>query len=244
MAHLAVMEGQASWLTFEYMSRKMGRSLMDNPQVLQSMTSMMQASSGQFPVLDKAPLYLKESLLFPYVSGAIFQQKICEKMGKEAFAEVFRHPPVSTQQILHPEKYFERVAPLNTKLPQTQAARGLRKVIDGSFGEFDHRILLRQYGGTEAESLAVKWRGSAFQIVQRKGGETAVLMYASEWEDEEAARQFFRFYRSVLNGKWKRLKVESESANEIAGSGDDGRFVVKLEGNRVTSVEGMPNGRP
>jgi hypothetical protein len=241
MARLAVMEGQASWLTFEYLSRKMGKSLKDDPEYLQTMVSMMKASSGQFPVLDNTPPYLRETLLFPYTAGTMFQHRVYEKLGKESFAEVFRKPPVSTQQILHPEKYFEKVAPPPLKPPAVPSPKGLRKVIDGSFGELDHAILLRQYAGKDAEALAASWRASAFEILESKRRETAVLAYASEWEDEAAARKFFEAYRKVLQGKWKRFKPETESASELAGSGDDGRFVVRLEGKRVTSVEGLPS---
>ena len=65
-----------------------------------------------------------------------------------------------------------------------------------------------------------------------------MLLYASEWTDVEAAREAFRLYRLVLKGKWKNLKVDSESPTEVVGTGDDGPFRLKLEGTRVSSVEG------
>jgi hypothetical protein len=244
MAHLAVMEGQATWLTFEFFSKRMGRSLKDNPDLARRMAGSMQSTDGQYPVLDKAPLYMRETLLFPYTQGMLFQNRLVEKMGTAGFSEVFRRPPLSTQQILHPEKYFRRVEPSSPKPPAFPESRGWRKLIEGSFGELEHALLLRQYGGKEAEALAAKWKGSSFLIVEKKDSAGSMLAYVSDWEDRDAARQFFREYRVVLKGKWKKFEVESESENKLAGRGDDGRFQVTLEGARVSSLEGLPNGKP
>jgi hypothetical protein len=174
----------------------------------------------------------------------LFQNRLVEKMGTAGFSEVFRRPPLSTQQILHPEKYFRRVEPSSPKPPAFPESRGWRKLIEGSFGELEHALLLRQYGGKEAEALAAKWKGSSFLIVEKKDSAGSMLAYVSDWEDRDAARQFFREYRVVLKGKWKKFEVESESENKLAGRGDDGRFQVTLEGARVSSLEGLPNGKP
>ena len=41
------------------------------------------------PVFNSVPLYLRETLVFPYTEGGRFQNAVYEKMGKAAFAEVF-----------------------------------------------------------------------------------------------------------------------------------------------------------
>ncbi len=244
MARMAVMEGQASWLTFEILSRKMGRSLKDSPAFLKNMAETMNSSTGQFPVLDKAPLYMRETLMFPYTQGMLFQQGLVEKWDKAAFTEIFRRPPVSTQQILHPALYFTHVMPSRPKAPPLPDAHKYRKSFEGSLGELDHAMLLRQYAGKPAEALAEKWKGCAFQIVEEKRGNRAMLAYVSEWQSPEAAREFFAHYRSILKGKWKRFEIGSETPSKLTGVGDDGRFVVELDGARVTSLEGLPNEKP
>lgn len=107
LARLAVMEGQATWLMSEFLARRTGRSLKDAPMLVTLMSRASDLASGQYPVFSRAPLYLRETLMFPYRDGLLFQQAVIEKLGMAGFAEVFRKPPVSTQQILHPEKYFE-----------------------------------------------------------------------------------------------------------------------------------------
>src|SRR5581483_2859730 len=115
-ARLAIMEGQATWLMSEYLARKLGQSLKNSPSLVRMMSALSD-SSGQYPVFDNAPLYLRQTLIFPYTKGMLFQQAVIERDGDEGFAEVFRRAAASTQQILHPEKYFQGVQPVTPPLP-------------------------------------------------------------------------------------------------------------------------------
>ena len=63
-------------------------------------------------------------------------------------------------------------------------------------------------------------------------------MYAVEWDDAASAGRYFKLYRKVLEKKWKKLAIESESDTAFSGAGDDGHFLVQLTGNVVTSTEG------
>ena len=92
-ARLAVMEGQASWLMTVYLSKLSTGQAALPPGVLEMMSNAVENSASQYPVFSKAPLYLRESLVFPYTSGMLFQDAIYEKLGKESFSEVFRRPP-------------------------------------------------------------------------------------------------------------------------------------------------------
>lgn len=240
VARLAVMEGQATWVMSEYLARQTGQSLKDSPVLLQIMSNATEAASGQFPVMDRAPLYLRETLLFPYTKGLLFQHAAIERIGPGAFTEVFRRPPVSTQQILHPETYFGWVEPAKPALPALAEPRAWRTLTEGAVGELDHAILIRQFASeAEAASVAPSWRGGAFRLLESKAGKRLALLYASEWTTEEAARRFFGLYRLALKGKWKSFTIDAESATSLSGQGDDGCFLLRLEGARVTSVEGL-----
>src|ERR1700680_2729122 len=110
-ARMAVMEGQASWLMAAYLSKQAGGGPEVPPAILELMTQSIQASAEEYPVFSKAPLYIRESLTFPYAKGMLFQNEIYRNLGRESFSEIFRHPPVSTQQIRHPELYLAHKAP-------------------------------------------------------------------------------------------------------------------------------------
>lgn len=241
LARMAVMEGQATWLMSEYLTRSSGRSLRNLPMLVRLMARAGESSFGQFPMFDQAPLYLRVTLVFPYTQGMLFQQAVIEKKGAAAFTEVFRNPPLSTQQILHPEKYLAGQQPLRPPLPQIENQRAYKTVTDGALGELDHAVLIRQYAGEqESEALAPELRGGFFRLLE-SADHRVVLVYASEWSGEQAARRFFAAYEKVLRGKWKACTFESRSPEALAGRGDDGYFLVRLQGARVTSVEGLPS---
>ena len=240
-ARLAVMEGQATWMMSEYLARKNGQSLKDSPALVAMMSNLSDSGGGQYPVYESAPLYLRLTLVFPYTKGMLFQNAVFQKDGQYGFAEVFRRPPVSTQQILHPEEYFANRKPTQPDLPDAHLPRGYKGLVGGTMGELEHGVLLEQYAGKErAAEIAPHWRGSTFELRENKKAGFVVLLYAVEWDTEEAARQYFNAYREALGKKWKKLSVTSETADSVTGAGDDGRFMLRRNGATVTSQEGLP----
>lgn len=106
-------------------------------------------------------------------------------------------------------------------------------------GELDHSILIEQYAGAdESKALSPHWRGGVYALEEHKSPDRVVLLYAVQWDDAASAARYFKDYRKVLQKKWKHLAIESESDTSLAGSGDDGHFLVQLTGAVVTSVEG------
>jgi len=247
-ARLAVMEGQATWMMSEYIARKSGQSLRDSPALAAAMANMAAGdegadaakTDGEFPVFDKEPLYLKETLVFPYTKGMGFQQAVLMKDPIQGFGTVFLHPPDSTQQIIHPEKYFEHVKPTDPALPVVHLPHGYKGLVGGELGELEEGILLDQYvGKTRAAELAPHWRGCNFELQENKTAGRVVLLYSTEWDSEEAAARYLTAYREVLHKKWKSMTVTSEEPDAVLGAGDDGRFELRRKGTVVTSVEGL-----
>jgi hypothetical protein len=243
-AREAVMEGQATWLTWAYESKLAGGPAEVPPDVLKEQPDDAQ-DEGNFPVLTSAPLYVRESLLFPYDEGARFQDAVYRRLGMKGFNEVFERPPASTQQVMHADDYFEHVEPKDVMLPPLSAelgphAKEYRDLIGGDVGEFDHEILLRQFTDRKtADAASVHWRGGEFRVYERKKDGVPLLIYESEWDSPDAARTFFALYERVLQKKWKQMRVDSRTPDEIKGTGDNGRFTVRLAGTSVQSVEGL-----
>ncbi|MCW5978222.1 MAG: hypothetical protein KIT09_09105 [Bryobacteraceae bacterium] len=240
LARMAVLEGQATWLMAELSVQRTGRSLKDSPDLFAVMARMIGSSQGEFPVLDKAPLYLRESLIFPYTGGMRFQQAIVEKMGRKAFTEVFRRPPATTQQVLHPEKYLDPVPVKAPDMPRLARANQYAQLAEGTLGEFDFSVLLRQFAGDDAaKRIAPRWTGGAYRFLEHRRNKRTVLLHVSAWETPETAAEFFRLYRKVLDKKWKSLLVSQDTRERFSGQGDDGYFVVRLDGSQVICAEGL-----
>ena len=239
-ARLAVMEGQASWLMTAYMSKQSGGPAEAPDKMLDLMTTSISTSAAQYPVFSKAPLYIRESLVFPYTQGMLFQNVLFRKLGRDSFSEVFRNPPVSTQQILHPEAYLSHRAPHIPDPPPVPDQRQFRKLAEGSLGELDYRVLLSQYAGQEEGSqAAAHLDGGSYQLLEHKHGKYPVLAFASTWDSEDAARKYVALYRRVMQGKWKKVEWESDTDSKLEGRGDSGRFRLWIEGNTVRQLEGL-----
>ena len=203
------------------------------------MTQSIETSAAEYPVYSKAPLYIQESLTFPYVQGMLFQNEVFLKLGRESFSEVFLRPPVSTQQILHPELYLAHKAPAIPDLPDIPDSKDFRKLADGTLGELEYRVLLTQYVGAEqGKQSAAHLTGSSYALLEDKHDKSPVFVFASNWDSEESARQYFEQYHIVLRGKSKTLEIASDTASELTGRDYAGYFRVWLAGTTVNHLEG------
>lgn len=244
-ARQAVMEGQANWLTFAYLSYHDGGRPEIPATLLDQVASSAGANGPEFPVYTSAPLYIRESLVFPYNQGTRFQDAVYRKLGRRAFDEVFAHPPQSTQQIMHPEEYFGKIEPSMPDPPRLdpllgKQAREFRPLTDGALGEFDFSALLRQFvGDKEGADAAAHVRGGAFRLYEHKREGYPVLIYSSHWDSPAAARAYFNLYQRVLKAKWRKMDVDGDWGEFVVGVGDSGKFQLRLVGSTVESVEGM-----
>jgi hypothetical protein len=241
LARLAVVEGQATWIMFEAAMRRMGSTLKGNKTIFDMMANAStKMAAGMFPVFEQSPLYLKETLLFPYSAGLLFQQAALDKYGQQAFAEVLKRPPATTREVLHPEVWFEGVKPDSPALSELEDAGEYRKLNEGTLGELDLRILLTQYGLEEdARRVSAAWRGGRFELLEHNKDGHTVLRWAVQWSGGETAGEFLRLYAKVLAGKWKKCELRAHSGDALEGIGDDGEFAIHRAGALVTGLEGL-----
>lgn len=240
LAHTAVVEGQASWLMIAYDLKQAGKDPVPTPDMLKDVADSSDTSMSDFPVLKSSPLYIQQSLLFPYSQGTLFFAAVYNKMGKKSFAAVFEDPPVETAQIIHPERYFAHEKPASPPLPALTGEKDAAQITQGLVGEFDHEMMLRQFDGDAvAASLSPHLKGGRFQIIGVGVDRKPVLEYVSEWDSPEQANRFFQAYARILKGKWKRCDRTTDNENLLAGTGDNGYFITRLNGVDVTSIEGL-----
>jgi hypothetical protein len=240
LARTAVVEGQASWLMIAYDLKAAGQPPVPTPDMLKTVVDSSQGSITDYPVLKSSPLYIQQSLLFPYTEGTLFFNAVFKKEGKDAFTGVFASPPSDSAQIIHPDRYFARTKATEPQLPNVDSDGKDTEVSEGSVGEFDHEILLWQYlNEAQARTLAAHLRGGHFKIVATGKERKPLLTYASEWDSHEHAADFFGAYQKVLRAKWKHLIVSASTETVLAGEGDNGYFITRLAGSTVSSIEGV-----
>lgn len=240
LAHSSVVEGQASWLMIAYGLKVAGQRPAPTLEMLRPITDSGSASTGDYPVLSDAPIYIKQSLIFPYAQGTTFFNAVFERLGKRAFAEVFQRPPSGSSQILHPDRYFANQQPSHPTLPDLKDLSGRDEITEGSVSEFDHQMLIRQYvDQAHAADLAPRLTGGQFQIDRRGKEHRPVLRYVSEWDSAESAAAFFALYPKILTGKWQHCDLVLSTPSLLAGTGDRGYFITRRQGKLISSIEGL-----
>ncbi len=240
LAHSAVVEGEASWLMVAYELKQAGRNPVPTADALGAVVDASSSSLAEFPVLRGAPLYIQQSLLFPYIEGTKFFDAVYRRLGRQAFMAVFTDAPMDSAQIIHPERYFAHEQPAHPVLLETATLKTAEEITRGSVGEFDHTMLLRQFAGEDrASALAPHVRGGQFRIAAVGKERKPVLQYSSKWDSPENAAAFFKLYPKILSGKWKRCDISLANGSVLAGSGDAGLFIVRLSGTFVLSLEGL-----
>jgi hypothetical protein len=98
--------------------KQAGQPAQPTASMLKTVGDSNAESMADYPVLKDSPLYIQQSLLFPYTEGILFFDAVYKKMGREAFTAVFRDPPVDSAQILHPDRYFAHKKAAKPDLPK------------------------------------------------------------------------------------------------------------------------------
>jgi len=137
------------------------------------------------------PSAVLESVSYAYTFGAEFAQALLRDSGWGAFGHAFARPPLSTEQVLHPDKYLGDPPDLPQRVP-LDVSRALphHELIDENcIGELGVVTMLRQWGrGDEAWGVAAGWDGDRVQVFLREGD--AALVWRLVWDTPDDAASF------------------------------------------------------
>ena len=226
----ALIEGDATIGQVQYMA--------ENPGLLLQLQAELEDLDST--ILDSAPPFITETLLFPYDEGATFVNALYEEGGWDLVNEAYENVPQSTEQILHPEKYLEGEAPIEVTVNDPLPVLGPEwEILDvNSFGEYVTRLFLDtgEIRPSTAVEAAEGWGGDEY-VVAGNEDETA-LVWSTEWDTGEDAEEFFKI---LSTHEAKRYDAEPAE-----GSGDDlttfvsDKFTgeIRLEGTNVAYVLG------
>ncbi len=174
----------------------------------------------QMKIFAQAPLWLRESLIFPYLGGAEFVRWFeREHAGKQPFGALM---PTSTEQILHPFRYAAGDRPRGLVF-ETLPQDGVR--YEDGLGEFEIRLLFAQLLGdeTEAALLATSWAGDRYQVLGRNSD---VLVWYTVWDEQTGADRFAKGLRRAWDKR--RSGGHADRRWEIERLTVDGASAVRL----------------
>jgi hypothetical protein len=202
LARDAVVEGSALAAMLDYILRGNG-SIRDLGDID---PSMLMGDADSSPELAKAPKVLQDELLFPYRAGTKFTQSFLKaSSGWPDFHKVYENPPVSTQQIMHPDLYLQGVVPPKIVLPETAGliSKDWKKLDENNMGEFGLLEIIKQFLSKDrATSLAESWSADRYALFENQKNKRTLLIFLIRLASDADAARFFGAYSELLELKY------------------------------------------
>jgi hypothetical protein len=183
------------------------------------------------------PALIRESVVFQYVAGVNFVSWAYKNAGWDGVNAVLSHPPRSTEQVLHPEKYFvHREDSVRVQLgalaPYLRGDWQLAE--EATMGELTIRLLAERYCvAARAAEIAAGWDGDRLMALAH--GDALALVWMTSWDSEPDATDFFGAWASVLAGRHRGAPATSGTVVSLPGAEP---YYLERRGTRVLAIEG------
>ena len=244
LARQALVEGDGVTLMIELMlSRKNLPAPWDDPAVARELARAMALPSDD--LLDRAPLAVREALLFPYRSGFTFVASLRRDRSWKAVDAAFKRAPRSTEQILHPEKYASDEKPVAVTAAAPAALADYRIAHSTVWGELGFSLFIRSHGLDEqfAAQAAEGWHGDRVLTLTKAEDprpERAIGIARFEWDSDvdaiEAHDAAVRAFDSAITGG---TAEHGEQRTRWLGL-DGSATIVERRGSSVVIAHGVP----
>jgi hypothetical protein len=259
LAAHAMIEGDATLAMTLYMAK--------HPLVALAFIRSLGGSNMSSEQFKQAPRALRESLVFPYEQGTEWATQVFKQGGWKSVSAAFTKLPLSSEQILHPEKYFQYEIPQKVALPDVRTLLGSswKKIDYDVNGEWSLYLILDQFINSPVESkrAAAGWAGDRYEVYQGPKPGDVFVAQLTAWDSENDAREFYEAYAKRT---WRRYPgaesidlgsgrsqtfhhVVSEEIGQAAGPAgaekqgwrtSEGTVITELRGSRVLIIEGIP----
>jgi len=225
LARRAVLEGDATLAGFAYVVH--GRL---DDQLLTRLETEVQKLPAQLAAeLPNVPEVIRATLAFQYDDGMAFTVRAFKQGGWPAVDQLHRDPPLSTEQVLHPERYYgTRDPPLEIALRGTAAFErgGWHCILADTLGELDIRSLFtRVFPPARAAELAAGWGGDRLRAFEHD--DELLLVWMTAWDSEADAIDF----AAALPSAAPHARIERRGTRALVLLGSPGVDSDRLAAN-------------
>ncbi len=215
-AALGAVEGSAQYFAAQVITRFPGGSV---------------SSGGQGgPSLSGVPPFIVGMELWPYTAGQAFITALDQRGGLAAVDRALRHWPVSTEQVIHPDRYpRDRPIPVNVPQLTTVLGHGWRDLDVMQVGEeFLDQMLQLRLSDAAASGATDGWGGGIYRA-WTDGTHTAVVL-ATTWDSTGDATAFAQAMQDWLDAGGTPGKILSATGTHVTvGFSDDPAALGTLE---------------
>ncbi|HYG71206.1 MAG TPA: hypothetical protein VEC15_02825 [Actinomycetota bacterium] len=211
---LALVEGSATFFMYEW-----ARTFL-TPE--EQVALVQESASQELPDADVAP-FIEALKIWPYLAGHRFVTELEQRGGLDAIDAAFSDLPVSSEQIIHPERYPNDVP---TPLDVADLARELGgdwedlDVMEVGEVWLDTALSLRLDAGL-AEDASAGWDGGLYRAWSDDHGRVAIVLVTA-WDSEGDAEEFARaLQRWIGDGAGDVLSPEGTTVRAIFASDEE-----------------------
>ena len=184
------------------------------------------------------PATIARSEAMPYSFGYAFCTGIMRKWGLDGLDFIYDHPPVSSEQVIHPGKAWEwRDLPVQINIPEELPGKWKLMSMD-CLGEAGIAVLFGCHFTNLNRGLEIGrgWDGDHVALFERPDGRR-LLLWASSWDSTNAAGRFV----AACGRERERVhqaSVTGRSSNRLEWHRPDERTGIAMrEGKRVILLE-------
>jgi hypothetical protein len=192
LAASALVEGEATMVMTQYQLKNLSLAALKDTATATIGQSMAQ--------LEKAPRYLRELLIFPYLRGQEFCGELARNGSYERLSMAYQRLPSSSAEIMHPRLYEMPATgqPIEVAWQET-SLNGEAPVVSNVLGELGTRLQLATAVDDEtASSAAEGWRGDRYLYF----GKSDLLVWKTLWSNPVEAAEFASAERTVLEKRY------------------------------------------
>lgn len=206
--------------------------------------------------LSEAPPIIRRVLIFPYLAGMRFVIAMRSGRTWSEFDDIYRRPPVSAEQILHPERYAERDEPVVLNYDPSAVLDSYDRIYDTVLGEFQMQLFLEQHTGegetqsgersVDVEKATTGWDGDRLLAFENDEGRV-LLTHLSVWDSRRDAKEY---YNALIEVSGRRFPETSKRTADgeygastclYSDTGDRSeRIYLERWGDAVLHIEGAP----
>ena len=191
------------------------------------------AASYESPMLESAPRFLHQDLRFPYTAGYGFVRDLYLAGGWAAVDNAYLDPPLTTEQILHSERY-PIDAPVWLEVPDLNTALGDEwlEIDRNVLGEWYTRLMLTEHLPNEvAIEAAEGWGGDYYLAFYNNQTDQGALVLVTQWDTMRDVHEFDAALRDYGDSRFGKRKTSS--TYEATWLGEAGYALVERLSNQT-----------
>lgn len=242
LARDSVSEGSAMAAMVDYALQDQNVGVRDLPNVADFIRAHAVGEMDKDPKLSKAPIFIRDELLFPYLAGTTFTQDFLKAhTGWMDLKLIFQSPPASTQQIIHPNLYLKGVKPVAVSLPDWKdiAPADWKLLEENVLGEFGLDEVLKTYLGPQrADALSSAWTGDRYAVFEDEKTKETPLVFRLALDNAEDTAGFYTQYSEALGLKYKDQKNLFRQPAYLQFDAGDGTVFLRCVDTTCLAVEG------